>query len=45
MKYMNANMEDMNAHMYYMMRNMGVMTSDMDSTLGRAGRNMPWMLW
>lgn len=42
---MNTNMEYMNAHMYYMMRNMGIMTYDMDSTLGRAGRNMPWMPW
>ena len=42
---MNANMEDMNIHMYHMMRNMGIMSYDMDSTLGRAGRNMPWMPW
>lgn len=42
---MNANMEDMNIHMYHMMRDMGIMSYDMDSTLGRAGRNMPWMPW
>jgi hypothetical protein len=45
MRYMNANMEDMNIHMYHMMRDMGIMSYDMDSTLGRAGRNMPWMPW
>jgi hypothetical protein len=45
MEYMNANMEYMNTHMYHMMKNMGIMSYDMDSTLGRAGRNMPWMPW
>lgn len=42
---MNNNMIGMNRHMYNMDINMGVMARDMDSTMGRAGRAMPWMPW
>jgi hypothetical protein len=42
---MAAEMQRMNANMSLITANMGVMTHNMDSTMGRMGRSMPWMPW
>jgi methyl-accepting chemotaxis protein len=39
---MSNNITDMNRHMYNMNGNMATMTRDIDSTMGRMGRWMPW---
>jgi hypothetical protein len=40
-----SEMQRMNANMAAIVANMGVMSSNMDSTMGRMGRMMPWMPW
>jgi len=38
-------MQRMNANISVITANMGVMTHNMDSTMGRMGRSMPWAPW
>jgi lipopolysaccharide biosynthesis regulator YciM len=45
MPVMASEMRGMNANIAVITANMGVMTHDMDSTMGRMGRSMPWMPW
>ena len=40
---MTTEMQRMSANIAVTTANMGVMTRDMDSTMGRMGRMMPWM--
>ncbi len=45
MPMMATEMQRMNANISVMSANMSVMTRDMDSTMGRMGRAMPWIPW
>jgi hypothetical protein len=45
MPVMATEMQRMNANMAAITADMGVMTQNMDSTMGRMGRSMPWVPW